>query len=98
MPRSRRSAAALVAGALLALLPAARAPAQCGPRALDRPARREHLLVTPAWLAEHASDPGLVVLQVGTDDFRDAHIPGARPIDPMALTADDHDRAPPDHL
>lgn len=98
MPQFRRSVPALVAGALVALLPAARAPAQCGPRSLDRPARREHLLVTPAWLAAHARDPGLVILQVGADGFRDAHLPGARSIDPMALTAGDHDLAPLDRL
>jgi thiosulfate/3-mercaptopyruvate sulfurtransferase len=98
MPPLPRPAPALLAGALLALLPAARAAAQCGPRALDRPARREHLLVTPAWLAAHARDAGLVILQVGSDGFREAHIPGARYIDPMALTAGDHDLAPPERL
>ena len=98
MPPPPRTAPALLAGALLALLPAARAPAQCGPRSLDRPARREHLLVTPAWLAAHARDAGLVILQVGADGFRDGHIPGARTVDPMALTAGDHDLAPLDGL
>jgi len=98
MPRHPRAAPAHLAGALLALLPAARLAGQCGPRSLDRPARREHLLVTPAWLAAHATDPALVILQVGTDDFRSGHIPGARPIDPMALTAGEHDLAPLDRL
>jgi thiosulfate/3-mercaptopyruvate sulfurtransferase len=99
MPRLSSSVTALFAGALLTLLPIARsAAAQCGPRSLDRPARREHLLVSPAWLAAHANNPGLVILQVGDDGFRDGHIPGARPIDPMALTAGDHDLAPVDRL
>ena len=98
MPPLPRTAPAHLAGALLALLPAARLAAQCAPRSLDRPARREHLLVTPAWLAAHAGDAGLVILQVGDHDFRTAHVPGARPIDPMALTAGDHDLAPLDRL
>ncbi len=42
-------------------------------------AQRESLLVTPAWLAQHASDANLVVLQVGDQAAYDAgHIPGAR--------------------
>ncbi len=98
MRRHPSPAPALLAGALVALLPPARAAAQCGPRSLDRPARREHLLVTPAWLAAHARDAGLVILHVGTDGFRNGHIPGARTVDPMALTAGDHDLAPLDRL
>ena len=100
MPRtSSPTLVARLAVALAALVPAAvGAAAQCGPRSLDRPRPREHLLVTPAWLAAHARDAGLVILQVGLDGFRDARIPGARPIDPMALTAGDHDLAPPERL
>lgn len=98
MPRSPRIPPARLAVALLALLPSVRLAAQCGPRALDRPRLREHLLVTPAWLAAHTNDPGLVILHVGDRGFRDAHIPGARPIDPMTLTAGDHDLAPPERL
>jgi len=65
--------------------------AQCGPRDLDRPARRDHLLVTPAWLAAHAGDPELVVLQVGREGFAEGHIPGARPVDEMSLTLGNRD-------
>jgi thiosulfate/3-mercaptopyruvate sulfurtransferase len=38
------------------------------------------VLVTPAWLAEHLSDPSLVVLQVAAlrSDYDREHIPGAR--------------------
>lgn len=43
-------------------------------------------LVTPAWLAQHLHDPGLVLLQVGVKDTYDArHIPGARFADFMQL-------------
>ncbi|HKV99756.1 MAG TPA: sulfurtransferase [Vicinamibacterales bacterium] len=42
-------------------------------------AQRDSLLVTPAWLAQHASDANLVLLQVGDQAAYDAgHIPGAR--------------------
>jgi len=42
-------------------------------------AQRESLLVTPAWLAQHASDANLVLLHVGDQAAYDAgHIPGAR--------------------
>lgn len=43
---------------------------------------RESLLVTPAWLAAHLSDPNLVLLHVGKqEDYAGAHIPGARYVD-----------------
>lgn len=42
-------------------------------------AQRETMVVTPAWLAQHLSDPNLVLLQVGDQAAYDAgHIPGAR--------------------
>ena len=42
-------------------------------------AQQDSMLVTPAWLAQHASDPNLVVLHVGDQAAYDAgHIPGAR--------------------
>ena len=37
------------------------------------------LLVSTKWLAEHLSDPKLVIVHVGgADDYKSAHIPGAR--------------------
>src|SRR3954452_4459778 len=40
---------------------------------------RDRLLVTPAWLAAHLNDPGLVILHVGdAAAYAQAHIPGAR--------------------
>jgi thiosulfate/3-mercaptopyruvate sulfurtransferase len=40
---------------------------------------RDTLLVSPAWLAKHIDDPTLVLLHVGEpQEYRDAHIPGAR--------------------
>ncbi|HKD46721.1 MAG TPA: rhodanese-like domain-containing protein [Rhizomicrobium sp.] len=40
---------------------------------------RDDLLVTPGWLASHASDKDLVILHVGTDEgYHVGHIPGAR--------------------
>jgi thiosulfate/3-mercaptopyruvate sulfurtransferase len=40
---------------------------------------RENLVVQPAWLAQHLTDPNLVILQVGDKASYDAgHIPGAQ--------------------
>lgn len=39
---------------------------------------RDAMLVSTAWLAEHASDQGLVILHVGSPDNYAEHIPGAR--------------------
>jgi len=86
-----RSARLTVAGLALLLGAVPGTAAQCGPRGLDRPARRDHLLVTPAWLAAHAGDPELVVLQVGSEGFAEGHIPGARPVDEMSLTLGNRD-------
>ena len=42
-------------------------------------AQRESMLTTPAWLAQHLSDPNLVILHAGPKpDYDTAHIPGAR--------------------
>jgi thiosulfate/3-mercaptopyruvate sulfurtransferase len=42
-------------------------------------AAREPMLVTVDWLADHLSDPSLVLLQIGDkSDFDKAHIPGAQ--------------------
>ena len=38
---------------------------------------RDQLLVTPAWLTEHAADKDLVILHVGTPaGYQAKHIPG----------------------
>lgn len=44
------------------------------------PRLNSNLLVSAEWLADHLEDPGLVVLQVGTDRaaYDQGHIPGAR--------------------
>lgn len=43
---------------------------------------RSRLLVDVAWLADHLSDPDLVLLQVGPEEaYGQGHIPGARPVD-----------------
>ena len=48
---------------------------------------RDQLLVTPAWLSEHAADKDLVILHVGTAaGYQAGHIPGARLVDPNGLT------------
>jgi 3-mercaptopyruvate sulfurtransferase SseA len=47
--------------------------------------QRAPVLVSTAWLAEHARDTTLVIFHVGNDaSFTQGHIPGARP---MPLTA-----------
>lgn len=44
-------------------------------------ARRQSMLVSTSWLAEHLRDPNLVVLQVGgRAQFDSVHIPGARSV------------------
>jgi thiosulfate/3-mercaptopyruvate sulfurtransferase len=53
---------------MLALAPAA-----------DAQSARERLVVSTAWLAEHAKDPDLVLLHLGMKaDYDAGHIPGAR--------------------
>jgi thiosulfate/3-mercaptopyruvate sulfurtransferase len=48
---------------------------------------RDELLVTSAWLAQHAADKDLVILHVGTPDGYNAkHIPGAHLVGPNGLT------------
>ncbi len=45
------------------------------------------MLVTTAWLAEHARDPNLVILQVGNKaQFDSVHIPGARSVSLADIT------------
>jgi thiosulfate/3-mercaptopyruvate sulfurtransferase len=48
---------------------------------------RDQLLVTPAWLSEHATDKDLVILHIGTPaGYQAKHIPGAHLVDPNGLT------------
>jgi thiosulfate/3-mercaptopyruvate sulfurtransferase len=50
-------------------------------------ATRDQLLVTPAWLAQHAADKDVVILHVGTPaGYQAKHIPGARLLEPNGLT------------
>ena len=59
---------------------------------------RDHLVVSPAWLAQHLNDRDVIVLQVGRKETYDAgHIPGARLVnyDAGALRAP-MDRSGPD--
>ncbi len=51
-------------------------------------AQRDSLLVTPAWLAAHLSDPNVIVLQVGDEAAYNAgHIPGARYVSLQQISA-----------
>ena len=51
-------------------------------------AARARFVVTPAWLAAHASDADLVVLDVGKEsDYLADHIPGARHVELDAISA-----------
>ncbi|MEO8894925.1 MAG: rhodanese-like domain-containing protein, partial [Rhizomicrobium sp.] len=48
---------------------------------------RDELLVTSAWLSQHAADTDLVILHVGTPDgYKAKHIPGAHLVGPNGLT------------
>ncbi len=54
------------------------------------PAVRTDMLVSTAWLAEHLSDPKVVVLHVGSKaDYDSAHIPGARLATPQDFIKND---------
>jgi thiosulfate/3-mercaptopyruvate sulfurtransferase len=53
-------------------------------------AARDRLVVSAAWLAQHANDPGLVLLHVGAKPTYDTgHIPHARYVNFRELTAGD---------
>jgi thiosulfate/3-mercaptopyruvate sulfurtransferase len=92
----------LAAALLAAVLAACAAPAPPAPPAEEA----LPLLVTPAWLAEHLSDPDLVLLHVGeADAYRTEHIPGARHVALSDISYSVHDGTgrmlefpPPDDL
>lgn len=51
---------------------------------------RDTLVVSPAWLAQHLKDPGLVLLHVGDKaEYAAAHIPGARFLELKDISASD---------
>ena len=84
--------AALTAGALAgahAVVPGQPSAAPGDPAAVP-------LLVTPAWLAAHLGDPGLVLLHVGeADAYRAKHIPGARLVELSDIAlGNDHESLP----
>ncbi len=54
------------------------------------------MVVSTQWLADHASDPKLVVLQVGSpEEFREAHVPGARLLPPQKFVIPQGTELPP---
>jgi len=68
---------------------------------------RAGLLVTTEWLGQHLRDPNLVLLHVGDrDEYREAHIPGARYVSLDDAAESDHstpgalmlEMPPPDRL
>src|SRR5687768_18570719 len=55
---------------------------------------RAALLVTTEWLGQHLRDPNLVLLHVGDrDEYREAHIPGARYVSLDDAAESDHSRS-----
>lgn len=44
------------------------------------------LVVSSSWLAEHLSDPAVIVVHVDRNDYANGHIPGARAVPYSALT------------
>ncbi|HEX6367915.1 MAG TPA: sulfurtransferase [Longimicrobium sp.] len=81
-----RTCGALAGGGALAVALSAALPAReqlsPAPAVASTQSPRDQLLVTPAWLAAHLSDPDLVLLHVGeADAYAAAHIPGARLVD-----------------
>ncbi len=64
------------------------AGAGAAPAQVPDAAARERLVVSPAWLAQHVNDPGLVLLHVGRRETYDAgHIANARFVDYSATLA-----------
>ncbi len=70
---------ALLAGTMLSLFQVADA-ADKQASAAGNGASHPELLVSTQWLADHLSDPHLVIVHIGHDrgDYQAAHIPGAR--------------------
>src|ERR1700742_678890 len=68
-----------VAGIMLAQLQLANAADKQTPTA-GNGASHPEMLVSTQWLADHLSDPHLVIVHIGHDrgDYQAAHIPGAR--------------------
>ena len=65
--------------AVLAATAAVIAPAPIAAQSASRPAARDAIVVTTAWVAQHLKDPNLVILHVGAAaDYPAKHIPGAR--------------------
>lgn len=72
----------------LALLLALLIPAGIIARRTPVPPAADDILVSTAWLADHLSDPDLVILEVGPREAYEAgHIPGAQFMDLMSLSA-----------
>src|SRR5258707_5331825 len=64
---------------LILLLAGSLSSAQQKTAASPTSAGREPMLVTVDWLADHLSDPSLVLLQIGEKkDYDKGHIPGAQ--------------------
>lgn len=62
-------------------------------QAAGAPDPRDALLVDAGWLSTHLRDPDLVLLHVGDDDeYRKAHIPGARFVTMDDLSLSEHTR------
>jgi thiosulfate/3-mercaptopyruvate sulfurtransferase len=68
------------AAAALFVLTAAGLARPAEAQSVTAPAAREPWLVTTAWVQEHLSDPGLVVVQIAATrrEYRQGHVPGAR--------------------
>ncbi len=66
---------------------AALVPAVAGAQPVRGGAPKPSMIVSTSWLAEHARDANLVVLQVGPKaQFDSVHIPGARQVSLTDIT------------
>jgi thiosulfate/3-mercaptopyruvate sulfurtransferase len=93
---------ALLAGTMLPPSQLANAADKQAPAASNGASHPE-LLVSTQWLADHLSDPHLVIVHIGHDrgDYEAAHIPGARflPMDKFVSNQDPGaELLPPDQL
>jgi len=87
-----RVLAALVTGVVLVTLTTA-----------QNSAAHPEMLVSTQWLADHLSDPKVVLVHVvhHTDEFREEHIPGARPLTMDQIASDERpgtELLPPEQL
>jgi thiosulfate/3-mercaptopyruvate sulfurtransferase len=99
--RMRGRAALLALGAVLGAVLGSGGGSVAADAAGARPDRQvvADMVVTTAWLADHLSDPLVVVISTDDEsDYARGHVPGARQIGHMATLGDHHSLVPASQL